>query len=132
MLLFILMISLPFAFITDHEVCSSCRHFWLAYCIFCQGMFLHQLFYCFICYFLAIILAWNDMKDAMMLYAGRVLLGYCTGVLSYVVSIYSSQYAPEFFIFLKLCLDNGNVSQPLQNSKSLHTAFRTFLRFCFI
>jgi hypothetical protein len=32
------------------------------------------------------------MKDAMMLYAGRVLLGYCTGVLSYVVNIYSSQY----------------------------------------
>ncbi|AQK80392.1 hypothetical protein ZEAMMB73_Zm00001d036165 [Zea mays] len=31
-------------------------------------------------------------KDAMMLYAGRVLLGYCTGVLSYVVNIYSSQY----------------------------------------
>jgi len=29
-------------------------------------------------------------KDAMMLYAGRVLLGYCTGVLSYVVSTSSS------------------------------------------
>ncbi|TVU46932.1 hypothetical protein EJB05_06506, partial [Eragrostis curvula] len=28
-------------------------------------------------------------KDAMMLYAGRVLLGYCTGVLSYVVGMFN-------------------------------------------
>lgn len=44
-------------------------------------------------------MAWNGMKDAMTLYAGRVLLGYCTGILSYVVSIYSSQYAPKLLFF---------------------------------
>jgi hypothetical protein len=44
-------------------------------------------------------MAWNGIKDAMTLYAGRVLLGYCTGILSYVVSIYSSQYAPKLLFF---------------------------------
>ncbi|KAG2551733.1 sugar transporter ERD6-like 7 isoform X2 [Panicum virgatum] len=34
-------------------------------------------------------------KDAMMLYAGRVLLGYCTGVLSYVVPVFISEIAPK-------------------------------------
>lgn len=29
----------------------------------------------------------HDTKGATMLYLGRVLLGYCTGVLSYVVSM---------------------------------------------
>jgi len=40
----------------------------------------------------------------MVLYAGRVLLGYCTGVLSYVVNIYSSQYVPKIFILMFLNL----------------------------
>ncbi|XP_039826634.1 sugar transporter ERD6-like 7 isoform X2 [Panicum virgatum] len=34
-------------------------------------------------------------KDAMMLYVGRVLLGYCTGVLSYVVPVFISEIAPK-------------------------------------
>ncbi|XP_066392805.1 sugar transporter ERD6-like 7 isoform X1 [Miscanthus floridulus] len=34
-------------------------------------------------------------KDAMVLYAGRVLLGYCTGVLSYVVPVFISEIAPK-------------------------------------
>ncbi|XP_025794393.1 sugar transporter ERD6-like 5 isoform X2 [Panicum hallii] len=34
-------------------------------------------------------------KDAIMLYAGRVLLGYCTGVLSYVVPVFISEIAPK-------------------------------------
>ncbi|KAK3151689.1 hypothetical protein QOZ80_3AG0249250 [Eleusine coracana subsp. coracana] len=34
-------------------------------------------------------------KDDMMLYAGRVLLGYCTGVLSYVVPVFISEIAPK-------------------------------------
>ncbi|CAL4939564.1 unnamed protein product [Urochloa decumbens] len=34
-------------------------------------------------------------KDAMMLYVGRALLGYCTGVLSYVVPVFISEIAPK-------------------------------------
>ncbi|KAL6593787.1 hypothetical protein ACP70R_048688 [Stipagrostis hirtigluma subsp. patula] len=34
-------------------------------------------------------------KDAMGLYVGRVLLGYCTGVLSYVVPVFISEIAPK-------------------------------------
>nr|CAB3495852.1 unnamed protein product [Digitaria exilis] len=48
------------------------------------------------------ILGWLTVyfaKDAMGLYAGRILLGYCTGILSYVVSIDSSRYAPESSFF---------------------------------
>ena len=43
------------------------------------------------------------MKGATMLYLGRVLMGYCTGVLSYVVShekpLVNSQYAPDFGVY---------------------------------
>ncbi|XP_047090584.1 sugar transporter ERD6-like 16 [Lolium rigidum] len=34
-------------------------------------------------------------KGATMLYLGRVLLGYCTGVLSYVVPVFISEIAPK-------------------------------------
>ncbi|XP_044950620.1 sugar transporter ERD6-like 16 isoform X3 [Hordeum vulgare subsp. vulgare] len=34
-------------------------------------------------------------KDATTLYLGRVLLGYCTGVLSYVVPVFISEIAPK-------------------------------------
>jgi SP family sugar porter-like MFS transporter len=34
-------------------------------------------------------------NGATMLYLGRVLLGYCTGVLSYVVPVFISEIAPK-------------------------------------
>jgi hypothetical protein len=40
------------------------------------------------------------MKDAMMLYAGRVLMGYCTGVLSYVVGMFNLYSPDPAFLFL--------------------------------
>ncbi|KAF8720949.1 hypothetical protein HU200_023355 [Digitaria exilis] len=44
------------------------------------------------------ILGWLTVyfaKDAMGLYAGRILLGYCTGILSYVVPVFISEIAPK-------------------------------------
>ncbi|KAF8728763.1 hypothetical protein HU200_018041 [Digitaria exilis] len=44
------------------------------------------------------ILGWLTVyfaKDAMRLYVGRILLGYCTGVLSYVVPVFISEIAPK-------------------------------------